>query len=433
MRFLLIGLLLFSLPGFGQAISTLHPQIPQQARRYFPNSLKNKDLWTKKQQDQMAHAYLAHFLAPWDHTSKTQLHRVRQVEDQIYQRFAHSKTWGENFHQNSAKWWQAIHNNMNLEALGSHNRPAILVKTGLLRALPTNLPVFYDYHRAGEGYPFDNLQESSLWAGTPVRVVGESRDHGWVLVITPWLYGWLPIDDIAYVNQDVMKQWRAKRWVVISSDHVPLVDSSGIYRFKGRVGALYPLEKLAKDTYHISIPVANSRRQAEVASVAVSRLSASSFPKPASYAALAEQTQALLKEPYGWGGMYAYRDCSETMRDYFAVFGHWLPRNSRSQLKTGHVISLKGLTPAQKKALIVKKGKAYSTFLGHPGHVMLYIGTDHGVPVVFHDKWGLEYYGGIPNVGRAVLGQTAITRLDLGKGKAHTQQLYDQTGLMSVF
>ena len=44
------------------------------------------------------------------------------------------------------------------------------------------------------------------------------------------------------------------------------------------------------------------------------------------------------KTNYGWGGLYGQRDCSSMLRDLYAPFGIWLPRNSSRQAKIGKVI-----------------------------------------------------------------------------------------------
>lgn len=52
----------------------------------------------------------------------------------------------------------------------------IAVRETLVRVLPTADPAYYDPRQAGQGYPFDNLQMSSVHPGTPVYVLAASRD-----------------------------------------------------------------------------------------------------------------------------------------------------------------------------------------------------------------------------------------------------------------
>lgn len=65
-----------------------------------------------------------------------------------------------------------------------------MVRESLVRALPTDDPLFNDPRQAGEGYPFDNLQMSSLRPGTPVYTLTKSKDQRWQYVVSPavnWL------------------------------------------------------------------------------------------------------------------------------------------------------------------------------------------------------------------------------------------------------
>lgn len=125
---------------------------------------------------------------------------------------------------------------------------------------------------------------------------------------------------------------------------------------------------------------------------------------------LAEQ---VLDELYGWGGFLYNRDCSATTRDLMIPFGIWLPRNSRAQAQTGKVISLEGMTVEDKKRTIVNNGVPFFTLLGQPGHVMLYIGTYRGEPLILHNMWGIrtEEKG---KEGRFVVGRSVISTLDVG-------------------
>ena len=71
------------------------------------------------------------------------------------------------------------------------------------------------------------------------------------------------------------------------------------------------------------------------------------------------------------------------------------------------------LSPDEKKAIIAGKGVPFLTLLGMPGHVMLYIGTSRGEPLVLHNMWGVrtERKG---KEGRFVVGQCVVSTLDLG-------------------
>lgn len=75
--------------------------------------------------------------------------------------------------------------------------------------LPTDDPAYDDPRLAGQGYPFDNLQDSSIRPGTPVYVVTESRDKRWKYVISPTVIGWVHSEDIAAADRRFVSEWLA--------------------------------------------------------------------------------------------------------------------------------------------------------------------------------------------------------------------------------
>lgn len=102
------------------------------------------------------------------------------------------------------------------------------------------------------------------------------------------------------------------------------------------------------------------------------------------------------------------------LRDLYAPFGIWLPRNSSEQAKTGRVISLEHLTPEQKKEVIIEEGVPFETLLHKPGHILLYLGVYKGEIAVLHNAWGVKTirYG---VEGRKIIGKTVITSLHMGE------------------
>jgi hypothetical protein len=134
----------------------------------------------------------------------------------------------------------------------------------------------------------------------------------------------------------------------------------------------------------------------------------------------------MIGEPYGWGGLYGNRDCSSMTRDFFAVFGIWLPRHSEDQVKeAGRYINLSGIPPEQKEKIILEKGIPYLTLLWRKGHVMLYIGAKNGQALIFHNIWGIRTKDLRGQEGRKIIGQAVITTLRPGR---ELRSFDDQSG-----
>ena len=143
---------------------------------------------------------------------------MKKIEPEILEDFNNQnklikdKHYAENFKEHDQIWWNRIRENMDLDALTSsefnaENR-AISVTNTYARALPDHAPDFFHASLPGQGFPFDNLQESAIWAGTPLYVFSVSKDKAWSLVLTPdGYFSWVKSYDIAYVSSEFINQW----------------------------------------------------------------------------------------------------------------------------------------------------------------------------------------------------------------------------------
>jgi hypothetical protein len=153
------------------------------------------------------------------------------------------------------------------------------------------------------------------------------------------------------------------------------------------------------------------------------------FPVPFTPKNAARAIDGMMGEPYGWGGTSGLRDCSSMTRDYFSLFGIWLPRNSGDQSFAGSRISLKDASAQERNETVIRDGVPFATLIHMPGHIMLYLGPYDGEPAVFHNTWGVAVTG-----GRAVVGRAVATGLRLGEeipGKAADSLLIDRIDAIS--
>jgi cell wall-associated NlpC family hydrolase len=304
----------------------------------------------------------------------------------------------------------------------SLSRRAIAVANTAMRVLPTGKPAFDDPRQAGEGFPFDYMQNSLVLAGTPLYATHESADRAWVLVESRFAYGWVRRADIAWVDDDFARTFRTGAFAAVVRDGVSLADTDGVFRFKGFIGTLLPVvknagnagDKAADGGLTVMVPARDVQGRAVVRHARIApgdALPAPLAPTPDNFAMLANR---MLGEPYGWGGLYTDRDCSATTMDLMAAFGIFLPRNSSQQAKLGWVEPLDGDGDAAKKARLLEGGVPFLTLVRKPGHIMLYIGSTDGEPVVLQTIWGLKTRrGGVE--GRALIGRTVISTLEPGE------------------
>jgi hypothetical protein len=110
------------------------------------------------------------------------------------------------------------------------------------------------------------------------------------------------------------------------------------------------------------------------------------------------------------------------MRDLFAAFGIWLPRNSAAQAKTGTFVNLEGLSAAEKSRRILRDGIPFKTLLWMKGHIGLYVGSFQGEPVFFHNLWGIRNTLPDGREGRIILGRAVVTSLHPGQERGDVKK-----------
>jgi cell wall-associated NlpC family hydrolase len=372
-------------------------------------------------------------LSPWSHKHViTMLNE--ELKDKIPQQENISKHanpnetdpkkigYAENFRPHPQQWINKITNNINLKQFKfpikyNTNRRGIAVKNLFARALPTTDPYFYNFALAGEGYPFDNLQESSVWVGTPVYIIGETQDSQWYLILTPHHYiGWVESDGIAKTSPAFIAIWQkyAKRkMVAITRTNLSIFDKNKQYRFNAYIGTVFPDKNSTKKTITILIPTTNSYHNAKITFAKLKGKDATVMPLKATPHNFATIISGLIGRPYGWGNMYFYNDCSAELQSLYAPFGIWLPRNSAAQKKTGKIVDKSSESPQERIKYLMENGKKFTTIIYINGHVMLYIGnypnpnsnTHKPMALTYQNKWGLKPQD---DSYRAVIGQSAL-------------------------
>lgn len=327
--------------------------------------------------------------------------------------------YGENFHAYSPAWINDIAANVHLAQFenlhyNADNR-AIAIDNLPARALPTNDVFFFHHKIAGQGYPFDNLQMSSLWVGTPLYILGVSQDRAWSLVITPDFIAWVKSSGIARVSKAFASRWEkaaVKHLVAITQTKTSLVDTNHVYRFIAYVGAVFPGEE-TKRGIKLMIPTVNAQQQAVITYAMLPKQAATLIPLASTPHNFSRIMGTLLGRPYGWGNMYFYNDCSAELKSLFTPFGIWLPRHSSDQMFQGKLTDLAAESEKNRLDYLMVHGRRFTTLIYVGGHVMLFIGNYPNpndpsktlMPMTFQNMWGLSPK---PPKRRMVVGQSVL-------------------------
>jgi hypothetical protein len=405
----------------------------QNIMRFVPAKKTNIRIISAQKQNWYLKNFLHHFFMPWK-MEKTKIAAKLTPMSRYFRKdqltnitiFSRNLGFGENYHKNSAVWFKRIIRNMDMHSFPNRDRNAITIHNTLVRYFPTLDPHFYDFRYAGQGYPFDNFQKSVILAGTPIHVYQVSRSGDWVFVQSPAVFGWIRAENIAYVEKNFMQRWRHATYVATIGKKVPVHDITGVYRLHAYMGAIFPMEAEHEHSYTILIPTANLQQQAVIVKAEVTKKVMQKMPLIATPANFAKLIKQLLGEPYGWGGLNFYTDCSSALKSIYAPFGIWLPRNSGAQAKVGKNINLSHLSSTGRQNYILRYGVPFVTLIHVPGHIMLYLGAEKGKVMTFQNVWAFQTWarrnGGYCE-GRAIVGKAVLLPLELQYDMGITPQI----------
>jgi cell wall-associated NlpC family hydrolase len=133
---------------------------------------------------------------------------------------------------------------------------------------------------------------------------------------------------------------------------------------------------------------------------------------PLSRANLLRQGFKFLGERYGWGHSYNARDCSGFVSEVYRSFNVRLPRNTRDQAVTPAVKRIEfSAADDHERRLAQLRDTQVGDLIYIPGHVMMVIGHDRGMPYVIHDVTGVSYRDASGAVRRVLLNGVSVTPL----------------------
>lgn len=353
---------------------------------------------------------------------------LKDMEQKIIDKFNNNNKssdklgYGENFRPYTQYWIENIVQNIYIEQLmqpryQKDNR-GIAVSNLSTRALPTDDVHFYNSQISGQGYPFDNLQMTSLWAGTPVYIIATTRDQAWYLILSPGVIGWVKSNGIAKVDDTFINTWATaakKKFAAITHTETSLIDASNNrFLLTAYVGTVLPTSAILPNELRLLFPVTDSNGHAVIKKVIVSNHDAVIMPFQATPHHFAFIMRTLIDRPYGWGGLYFYNDCAIELKNLFTPFGVWLPSHSSDQAAAGKTIDLSANSVEQRVAYLKKQGLPFLTIVYIGGHVFLYMGnynykqTHALVPMTYQNIWGLKP---APPVRRAIIGKSVLLPL----------------------
>jgi cell wall-associated NlpC family hydrolase len=379
-------------------------KIPQDIR-YYTKDINNSKIYDVQKN------YKKSYYSVWN------LHNIKQTLKDIewpFRQFDYNTSYGVNMIPYTEDEFREFYEESNFDSFLSENKKGITLKYSNIRAFPTSKPLFKNPSLAGEGFPFDYLQNSSIDANVPVYLSHYSRSKQWAFVFTGITYGWIKTSDIVLISSKNASLIENAQQAIITKEGVPIFTKDKKPLFNTRIGMMFPIVHENKNFYTILTVALYAKSKSVFHKTVISKDIASKNTLPFNRYNLNNIIHEVSKTKYGWGGLYEQRDCSSTIMDIFAPFGIYLPRNSSNQSKFGKVIKLDGLSDEEKINVIKSKGVPFETLLYKRGHIMLYVGIYKGDIVIYQNVWGIKTKNNSKE-GRFIVGKPVFTTLRFGK------------------
>jgi cell wall-associated NlpC family hydrolase len=302
-------------------------------------------------------------------------------------------------------------------------RFGLVVHRADLRAFPTLRRVFNSRGNAD----IDRFQESALFPGMPVAIVHESRDREWWFVVSPQYAAWIEKRHVAEgAAQHVFEYTRKAPYLVVTGATARTVftrEQPEVSELQLEMGVRVPLltDWPASRTVNGQHPYAAHVIELPLRAADGSlHFTPALLPKtvdvsagylPLSRANLLRQSFKFLGERYGWGHANNARDCSGFVSEVYRSFGVQLPRNTRDQGVSPALnrLAFNEAPPETQLATLRKLEVGDLVFI--PGHVMMVIGYDQGMPYVIHDTTGISYRTASGALTRVSLNGVSVTPL----------------------
>ncbi len=355
-------------------------------------------------QNKEAYKLLEKHFSPWSQKEVS----YNQIEAMWGLNYKLREVYLENYKKASLDWFIKQETNANFENYNTLKKKAITLKNTNVRILPTNQPMFFKPTKPGEGFPFDYNQNSLLKINSPIIISHLSKDKAWVYAQASSFGGWVSIRDIAFVDEEFIKEFKTNDYFIATKEKFPLYENG--FREYIKVGTIFPKKN---DTYLVAKKV--QKQKAKISYINIKDEEVSVFPIKYNTKNRIKIAKQLLNEPYGWGGLLNNRDCSSFTKDFFAPFGKYLKRNSKGQTKNGLYKDMSKLSNKQKKLFLMKHGVPFSTLVYLKGHIMLYVGIKDNEPLVMHNVWSVKLKDSNGDEYRHIIGKATITPLDMGR------------------
>ncbi|MEG6566775.1 SH3 domain-containing protein [Thermoanaerobacterium saccharolyticum] len=298
-------------------------------------------------------------------------------------------------------FYHHIADNLNITEIKEVNpvQYGITIRKTSIRSFPTEIAV---YSRKGD-IEFDRFQETSCQAIEPVIVLHESKDKKWYFVQMYNYKGWAKVTDIAIAKnkEEVFDYLDTDDFIVVTGNRVRTQSNpydDDVSEIQLDMGTRVPLEKDMPDTignqstygnYVVKLPSRDDKGNLVFKDGLISmKEDVHQGYVPYTRANILNQAFKLIGDRYGWGDSFNGRDCSSLIMHIYKTFGFRLPRNADEQERCPGIVHQFSDDLSLIDRIEAFKGIKPGAALYMPGHAMMFVGIDGGVPYIIHDFTG---------------------------------------------
>lgn len=326
--------------------------------------------------------YFNHYFKVWNEEN-TKITNEEWNEYFLYDELIKkSPCFGGNYQKHTSQIIEEIKQNLPTDNKPYQNLYGITTNLADLRILPTNEFCLKNIQNAGESYPFDYLQNSTLAIASPVRILSKTNNNLWYFVDSHNNKGWIKANKIALISEKQKTDFQQMNFAITTKDNQIISGENSTIRFN--LGTLLPVKNDS-----LLIPKKSINNSLIWDTISINNPNIKPFPIEFNKTNIKNTIHTLLDSKYMWGGIDGGRDCSSTLKDFYATFGIWLPRNSSQQVKFGTQIGLTG-TSKEKTQVVLEKGIPFLSSVFKKGHIMMYVGAKNKNPLIFHNVWGIK-------------------------------------------
>ncbi|WP_019908096.1 SH3 domain-containing protein [Thermoanaerobacter indiensis] len=292
--------------------------------------------------------------------------------------------------------------NTNLEKIEDVNpvKYGIAIRNTSIRSFPTEEAVF---DKQGD-IEFDRFQETGCQAFEPLVILHKSKDKKWYFVQMYNYSGWIKAEDIAVAKnkKELFDYINSLSFLLVTGNYIKTQSNpfdKNVSKLEFTMGTKIYLEKenilhqignqSVIGNYLVKLPVRNEEGNLDFRYALISKKEDVNVGYlPYTRENILKQAFKLIGDRYGWGDSLGGRDCSSYIMYIFKTFGIRLPRNADEQeVSEGKSYKFTEEMPIEERIKVFDSVKP-GALVYMPGHAMMYIGKEKGIPYIIHDFHG---------------------------------------------